>query len=273
MFLDDLAGKNDLRNYFAKAENLDNTIYTLFRADVSLRLSDYENAVAAYQKLNELYPHSPEFSEKLIALTRSFGQKNFQTLNQSANLAKTEADFSPTDQTYRTRSGEIFAETGDYKKSNAEWAKLIPSAVGEKEIYLDAATVYWDYFQYDEALKTIETTREKFADNSLYAFETGVIYEAQHKENQAIGEYVKALAVWDEDRNQKEKAKKRLVYLSRKTPEILPAIDAAFIKEKRSNRDEYLSLGYAEFLRKINNEMEVEKVINQMSQKVRIPHF
>ena len=197
-----------------RAEGFDNTIYTLFRADVSVHLSNFENAVAAYRKLNELYPHSPEFSEKLIALTRSFGQKNSETLNESANFAKTEADFSPTNQNYRTRSGEIFAETGDYKKSNAEWAKLIPSAVGEKEIYLDAATVYWDYFQYDEALKTIETTRKKFGDDTLYAFETGAIYEAKHLQTSGNRRICQGTRHHDEENNQKEKSKKRLVYLS-----------------------------------------------------------
>ncbi|CAN5839876.1 hypothetical protein BH20ACI4_BH20ACI4_21410 [soil metagenome] len=263
MFLDDLAGKNDLRNYLKRAEALDNTIYTLFRADASIYLSNFENAVAAYQKLNELYPHTPEFSEKLISLTRSFGQKNFQALNESANYAKTEADFSPTNQNYRTRSGEIFAETGDYEKSNTEWAKLIPQAIGEKEIYLDAATVYWDYFQYPEALETIKKTRVKFADDSLYAFESGAIYEAKHQEKQAVREYVKALGVNDEDERQKERSKKRLVYLSRKSPEILPAIDAAFAAEKRGGNTNYLSLGYAEFLQKTKREPQAEKVLNQ----------
>ncbi len=263
MFLDDLAIKSDLRNYLQKAEALDNTIYTLFRADVSLRLSNYENAVAAYQKLNELYPHTPEFSEKLISLTRSFGQKNFQTLNESANYAKTEADFSPTNQNYRMRSGEIFAETGDYEKSNTEWAKLIPSAVGEKEIYLDAATVFWDYFQYTEALETIKKTREKFADDSLYAFETGAIYEAGQREKQAVREYVKALGAKGEDERQKERSKKRLVYLMKKTPEIFLSIEAAFAAEKRGGNSDYLSLGYAEFLQETKRETQAEKVLNQ----------
>lgn len=263
MFLDDLASNNDLRNYLQKAEDFDNTIYTLFRADAAMRLSNFENAVAAYRKLNELYPHTPEFSEKLIALTRSFGQKNVAFLDQSAELAKTEADFAPTNQDYRTRSGEIFAETGDYKKSNAEWAKLIPSAVGEKEIYLDAATVYWDYFQYADALETITRTREKFKDDSLYAFETAAIYEAQHQQKQAIREYVKALGISGEDTRQKERAKKRLVYLSNKSPETFAAIEAAFASEKQRRNSEYLPLGYAEFLRETKRESKAEKVLNQ----------
>ena len=262
IFLDDPTYRSDLRNYANRAENVDNTIYTLFRADVSIRLSNYENAVAAYQKLNELYPHSPEFSEKLIALTRSFGQKNFQILNNSANYALDEADFSPSNQDYRTRSGEIFAETGNYKKSNAEWAKLIPQATGEKQIYLDTATVYWDYFQYDDALKTIETTRKKFADDSLYAFETGAIFEAKNRQNQAIGEYIKALGNISSDESQKEKSQKRLVYLSQKSPETFAAVDAAFRSQKTNGNSEYLSLGYAEFLSKTKRKTEAEKVLN-----------
>ena len=84
--------------------------------------------------------------------------------------------------------------------------KLIATADGEKEIYLDTATVYWDYFQYDDALRTIKISREKFGDETLYAFETGAILEAKI-ENQAIGEYVKAFGNRDEINKKRKKRK------------------------------------------------------------------
>lgn len=211
-FLDDLAEKGELREYLARATG-QNEIYDLFRADASVRLSIYENAIDAYRKLNEAYPNTAEFSERLIDLTRSFGQKNREILNESATLANAQANFTPSNAEQRTRSGEIYAELGEYKTARAEWRKLIAAARGEKETYLDAATVNWDYFQYDEALLTIKTLREKYADKTLYAFESGAIFEALHKLPEAVSEYVKALDSDRSDENQKEKAKNRLAVL------------------------------------------------------------
>lgn len=262
-FLNRLAEKGELRSFLQNAQSNENTVYELFRADASARLSDYENAVAAYRKLNRVYPHTPEFSERLIDLTRSFGQKNRQTLTEAAAVSQSNADFEMSSAEYRTRSGEIFAELGNYEKSRGEWDKLIPTASGDREIYLDAATVYWDYFQYDDALRTIKNLREKFADDTLYAFETGAILEAQDKQTAAIGEYVKAFDA-ERDDGQKAKAQKRLTKLAAKNSEVLPAVNSAFATETAKIKNtSFLALGYAEFLTEIKQNDQAELVLNR----------
>ena len=262
-FLNRLAEKGELRNFLRDAQGKDGIIYELFRADAAARLSDYENAVAAYRKLNEIYPHTPEYCERLIALTRSFGQKNREILMEAAAVSQSNADYEMSSAEYRTRSGEIFAELGDYEKSRGEWDKLIPTASGNREIYLDAATVYWDYYQYDDALRTIANLREKFADATLYAFEAGAIFEAQHKQNEAIGEYVKAFDA-NRDDEQKEKAIKRLVKLSARNRDVLPAINSAFALETAQRKNaSFASLGYAEFLARIKQNDRSEAILNR----------
>ena len=153
-------------------------IYKLFRADAAVRLSNYEAAVPAYRELNQLYPNTPEFAGRLVSFTRSFGQKSRENLIEAANVAQSQAEFMPSSAESLTRAGEIRAELGDYKGAGAEWEKLIATAEGTREIYLDAATVYWDYFQYREALQTIVKLREKTKDETLYAFEAGAIGSA-----------------------------------------------------------------------------------------------
>ena len=273
--MSDLAEKGELRNYLEKAQAGKNIIYELFRADASVRLSNYENAVEAYRKLNRIYPNTPEFSGRLVAFTRSFGQKNRELLTEAANVSKSQADFLPSVAAYRTTSGEIFAELGDYEKSREEWEKLIATARGDKEIYRDAATVYWDYFQYDDALRTIKVLREKFSDEALYAFEAGAVLEAKHETTRAIGEYVKALGAAGEAA-QKEKAKKRLAFLAAKDAnnaaensaaqngEIARIIESEFQIQSRKAKDAaYLSLGYAELLVKIEQPEKAENVLNR----------
>jgi len=261
IFLNHLAEKGELRTFLENAKN-DSGIYELFRADAFARLSDYENAVSAYRKLNEIYPNSPEFSERLISFTRSFGQKDREILSESANLAKIQADFSPSNAVYRTTSGEIFAEFGDYGKAREEWRRLIATERGEKEIYLETATVFWDYFQYDDALETIKNLRRKYSDDTLYAFETGALYEAKHEQNQAIAEYIKALAATDGEENQKFKAVNRLSVLALRSKENTRRIEAAFANRKAENAD-YIALGFAAYLFKTNNYEKAENILSK----------
>ncbi|HEX8734025.1 MAG TPA: tetratricopeptide repeat protein [Pyrinomonadaceae bacterium] len=282
-YLDDLAAKGELRNYLQKASG-ESTIYELFRADASVRLSNYENAIAAYRKLNEIYPNTPEFSARLVNFTRSLGQKNRAFLTEASGVAKSQADFSSAFADYRTTSGEIFAELGDYAKAREEWEKLILTARGNREIYLDTATVYWDYFQYDDALRTIKTLREKFADQTLYAFEAGAILESLHKPQEAVGEYVKALGTREEteDATQKDKAKKRLETLfDREADEkntakigLEKVVEAAFLNESAKLKDaSFPALGYAEFLFQTGQSAKAESVLNRAIAQSRDAEF
>ncbi len=273
-FLDDLAQTNCLRDYFEQSKARENTIYALFRADASARLSDFENAVAAYRRLNELYPNTPEFANRLINFTRSFGQKNRESLGEAAIVTNAAADFQPGSADERTRAGEIYAELGDYEKARGQWEKLIETARGDEDVYLDTATVYWDYFQYDDALRTIKTIRGKFGDDTLYAFETGAILEAENKETEAVSEYVKALDA-RRDQRQKEKAIGRLSHLSTREKHagdenksaknnLESIISSAFSRELQRQKDSsFLSLGYAEFLARSRQTDEAESVLNR----------
>ncbi|MEP6922982.1 MAG: hypothetical protein ABI954_00840, partial [Pyrinomonadaceae bacterium] len=167
--------------------------YKLFRADTAARLSNYEEAVSAYRELNSLYPNTPEYAERLITLTRSLGQINHTFLNEAAIVAHAQAESEPAQAEYRTRAGEIQAELGNYPLARAEWQKLIETGQGDPETYLETATVFWDYFQYEDAFTTIKKLREQTNDDSLYAFEAGAVLEAKHNLPAALAEYVKAL--------------------------------------------------------------------------------
>lgn len=260
-FLDDLAKKGELRGLLSQPHS-DSTVYKLFYAAAAMRLSDYEAAIDTYRELNSLYPNSPEFSEQLIDLTRSFGQKDRKILTEAAEAALSQTQFSPTSALVRTRSGELFAELGNYDRSREEWNMLIDTASGSRSVYLDTATVYWDYFQYDDALRVISTMRTKFADDTLCSFESGAIHESQHDVPGAIREYVKALDA-NRDDEQMERAKTRLTTLSRRNC-MMPLITSAFAAERRLRSDsEYLTLAYAGFLSDINKGDEAERLLDQ----------
>ncbi len=273
IYIKNLAEKNELRNYLNEArekccadENSpENLPYALFRADAAAHLANFEEAVDAYTKLNELYPHTTEFQERLLNFTRSFGQRNRGSLAQAANIAHAQAEFTPSSAEFRTRNGEIQAELGNYNIARSEWEKLIATESGDAEIYLDTATVYWDYFQYTDALRTIKNLREKMNDDTLYAFQTGAILESQHKLPEAVGEYIKALdSAEDENYSQTSRAKNRLAQIAGKTTDNLRLINAAFENERGKREDDSnLVLAYADFLREAKQISQAETILKR----------
>ena len=261
-FLDQLAEKGELRTLQTKATG-DSSVYKLFRADAAARLSDFETATEIYRELNVLYPNEDEFSGRLINFTRSFGQKNKGSLMEAARAAQSRADFLPSSNASLTEAGEIQAELGDYEKASENWEKLILTARGTREVYLETATIYWDYYQFERARQTIEKLRRKENDETLYAFEMGAIYEGEKKEGEAIVEYVKALDTNRRDEEQKSKAQKRLADLTRK-PQMASAIEAAFQKQiSRRDDSSFLILSYAEVLSRTNQTGRGENLLNR----------
>jgi cellulose synthase operon protein C len=265
-FLSHLASRNELRPYLERARErglaqargggdgervIDTLPYKLFRADAAAHLANYEEAIDAYRELNRLYPNTPEFSERLISFTRSLGQRNPKFLEEAAHLSHELAESFPASAQYRTRSGEIQAELGDYDRARGEWEQLIGTRRGTPDIYLETATVYWDYFQYADARRIIEQLRRQMNSPNLYAFQAGAILEAEHKRTEAITEYVKALDYYSYDYGEtidKGRAKRRLVTLYKRKG-VAAELQHAFEQERARRRDSSsLVLDYADLL-------------------------
>ncbi len=259
-FLSHLASHNELREYLNRARLMcsanasasdksatDALPYKLFRADSAAWLSNYEEAIDAYRELNRLYPNTPEFSERLVSFTRSFGQHNRNFLEEAAAAQTSLADAAPASIDYRTRAGEIYAELGDYSRAKGEWEKLIELGRGEPDTYLQTATIYWDYFQYADALRTINELRALMKDQTLYAYQAGAILEAQHQTRNALAEYAKAI---DEENTDYRRAKRRLLTLF-KQPGVAEQFDGAFEREaaRRCGDNSSLVLGYTGLLK------------------------
>ncbi|MEO6587865.1 MAG: hypothetical protein ABIP06_00940, partial [Pyrinomonadaceae bacterium] len=271
-FLDHLAEMGELRVYQARA-NGDTLIYKLFRADTAARLSNFEAAVGIYRELNQLYPNETEFSGRLVNFTRSFGQKDKEFLIEAARASQSQADYTPSSNALLTEAGEIQAELGDYEKASENWEKLITTARGTREVYLETATVYWDYYQFERARQTIGKLREKEKDETLYAFEMGAIYEGEKNEREAIDEYVKALDTTRRDEEQKSKAQKRLAGLAQK-PQLANLIDSSFQKEISRRKDaSFLILAYTEVLSQTNQTERGETLLNRQINATRSLEF
>ncbi|HNH81343.1 MAG TPA: tetratricopeptide repeat protein, partial [Acidobacteriota bacterium] len=264
-FLSHLASRKELRSSVEQARKkcatttknpLELLPYKLFQADAAIRLSDFEGAVETYRELIRLYPNNAEFTLRLVALNRSFGQKDRTALTEAATIQHAYTEANPAISGLRTTSGELYAELGDYGQAKAEWEKLLDLGRGEPEIYLDTATLYWDYFQYDDALHTIWRLREQLHNDSLYAYQAGAIHEAKHERPQALAEYVKALNQETTDYADRRKTRARLHVLYDRQ-DVPQALEQALAESYRTQpQPEWLVLGYAEFLKEVGQEAQ-----------------
>lgn len=244
-FLAYLSREGKLRQHAEIAREHDNPVYKMFRADAAAWLSNFDDAVDAYRELNRLYPNTPDFSERLIAFTRSFGQKDQRSLAECAQLQLAAADALPSSVGHRTRAGEVFAELGEMKRAAAEWERLLQLGAGDEATYLETATVYWDYFQYDDALRVLKTIRRQKHDDSLYAFQVVALLEAKHQTHDALAEYVKGLHVHSPNY---QRTKSRLKTLSARKGgqrQLQQALAAQLGRTRDADQRDGIVLGYA----------------------------
>lgn len=270
-YLTYLSKNGELRKYLSSArtklvnspENSNLLPYKLFRADAAIWLCNYEEAIDAYRELNNLYPGNSVLADQLVKLSRSFGQIQPKFLTEATKVQLKEIFLRPGSIEDRIRVGELYAEMNDYKKAKIEWLKLLDLGK-DKQTYLDVATVFWDYYQYDDALKTIEKLRKQQNDETLLAFEMGAILEAKHQTNAAIKEYVKGLS---RDNEQFNKTKNRLAILYRRDDLLSKEIEKAFsLYSRQTKSPEKFVLGYIKVLEKVD---EKEKAAQLLKRKIK----
>jgi tetratricopeptide (TPR) repeat protein len=148
--------------------------------------SHFENAAPVMQTLAMSYPADRELNESASSLYRSMGQTDV-----AARIAERLSRSEPRNLQALTRVGEVYADREQFDKARPIWNRLADVQPGRVDGYREAATVFWDYFLYDDALRVIADSRAKLQDNTALAYEAGAIYENKRQYAQAIGEYLK----------------------------------------------------------------------------------
>lgn len=265
-YLSYLAGNNRLREYSQTARGRDNAVYKLFRADAATWLSNFEESVDAYRELNRLYPNTPEFANRLVAFTRSFGQKDQKSLEECATIQLAVSESCPASTEHRTRAGEVFAELGDYKRAAAQWEQLLKISAGDEEAFLETATIYWDYFQYNDALRVLKLIRRQKQDDTLYAFQVAAILETQYKTTEALAEYVKDLHPHSHNYR---RAKARLKTLSARNgipQQLRQVLNAQLARTRDADQRDGILLGYVYLLNDLERWPEAAPLLKRQVQ-------
>ncbi|MBI3652730.1 MAG: hypothetical protein HY231_17040 [Acidobacteria bacterium] len=254
-----LSSKNQLRDKYRQAEAQSKTAtnvapankidakfaYQTFHADAALWLSHHDEALTAYRQLATLYPGETQYADRLADLTRSFGQTADKLYEESAQTLEKMAEVYPAKHEYRIKAGEVYAQLGDFKRAGEQWDKLTRQEPGERETYLEVATVYWDYYQFDQALRVFRDLRQTTGDGNLYAYRMGAVYEGKGDLDAAIAEYVKVL---NEPGDGRDTVAKRLAQLARRKG-LAEKIAAQYNRVIAAHQNDWqMVIGYATYL-------------------------
>lgn len=193
-----------------------------FIAEAEAWQSHFEAAGPAFHGLTVDFPAEVELAQRAAALHRSLAYFDMQSIPVAANIERNLQRFDPRDRATLTRLGEIYAEHGLFDSARPYWNQIAQVEPGKSEGYLDAATVFWDYFQFDDALRLIEEGRKKLSQPALFAYEAGAIYENKRDYARAVAEYVQGALTADND----SPARRRLLRLARR-PQLRELIEDA----------------------------------------------
>lgn len=267
-----LSSQKQLRDRYQKAKNQATTAaqtpntYRIFAADSALWLSHHDEALDAYRQLNAMYPGEPQYADRLTDLTRSFGQQSDKYYEESALILSHMADLYPSEHPYRIKAGEVYASLGDFKRAAVEWNKLTQLEPGQRDTYLEAATVFWDYYQYDEAIRVFKELRNVTGDQNVYAYRLGAVYEGKGDTDSAIAEYVKVLS---EPGDGRDTVAKRLAQLSKRKG-LSEKIVAAYQNARAAHPTDWqMVIGYADYQAESDHQPEalatLRKEVSQSS--------
>jgi cellulose synthase operon protein C len=162
-----------------------------FLGEADIWRSRFESATPIVSALAAEFPSDVELNQRVGSLHRSLSYNDARETDAAARAFARLYEYEPRNMAILTTLGEIYADRERYDRARAHWERLPAIEPGKAAGYLEAATVFWDYYQFDDALRMIARGRTTLGDQALYAYEAGAIYEGLRQPERAIGEYAR----------------------------------------------------------------------------------
>ncbi len=189
-----------------------------FVAEAEAWRSHFEQAAPGLDALAAQHPAEPGLAGRAAALDRSLAAFDPQPggpgmpgpyMAKAVGIEEKLHQFAPRESARLTEIGEIYADRELFGRARPYWNRIAGIEPGKPDGYLEAATVFWDYFLYDDALRLLEEGRRRLGNPLLYAYEAGAIYENKRDYARAVAEYMKGA-------ESGSSARARLIQLSRR---------------------------------------------------------
>ncbi|HVS74727.1 MAG TPA: hypothetical protein VHE23_04815 [Candidatus Acidoferrales bacterium] len=168
-------------------------------AQAHLWRSHFEESAPVLEALAQEYPADPEIGRTASSVFRSLAYFDSADTGIAVKIEGNLLAANPGSTANLARIGDIYADRELFARASPYWERIPRVAPGDSSGYLEAATIYWDYFDFDNALRLLADGRKKLGAENLYRYEAGAIYEAKRDYSRAIQEYVKgALAAGEQ---------------------------------------------------------------------------
>jgi tetratricopeptide (TPR) repeat protein len=174
----------------AKAASAANPAAARFVAEAEAWRSHFESAAAPLRTLATEFPGDAGLVTRAASTYRSLAAYDAHNTEVAVALTVNLNRAAPRDTEVLARTGDIYADRELFARARPYWNRIPTIEPGKPSGYLEAATIYWDYYNYSEALRLIGEARVKARQPQLYAYETGAIYEGQRNYARAVREYM-----------------------------------------------------------------------------------
>lgn len=161
-------------------------------ADGEIWRSHFEEGAPVLKGLAEVYPAEQELDRTASSIFRSLAHFDPAKTAVAVHIEENLLAANPGNKEILGRIGEIYADRDLLQQAAPYWERIPKVAPGQPDGYLEAATIYWDYFDFSNALRLMDEGREKLGNPTLYGYEEGAIYETQRDYARAVREYADA---------------------------------------------------------------------------------
>ena len=169
-----------------------NPVAGQYIAQADLWRSHFEDSAPVLKALADVYPAEPELGRTASSVFRSLAYFDPGKTGVAVKIEENLLTANPGSREILARIGDIYSDRELFSQAAPYWERIPKVAPGESGGYLEAATIYWDYYDFDNALRLLEEGRKKLRDESLYGYEEGAIYEGKRDYAHAIREYANA---------------------------------------------------------------------------------
>ena len=180
-----LSQAGSLDRELAAASN-SNPAAARFRAEGEAWRGHFEAAAPLMRATAAEFPGDADVVLRAATLERSLGRTD-----SAVALARNLSLAAPRDRDALARIGDIYADRERFTRAAPYWNRMPLTEPGNRESWLEAATVFWDYYKYDDALRLIAAARARLKQPALYAYEAGAIYEGKRDYANAVRQYAK----------------------------------------------------------------------------------
>ncbi len=174
----------------------------------------FEQAAPLMLAVESAYPADVEIGRRTAAIYRSLGTIDPKQTDQAVSVEAKLHDADPRDHAALTRLGEMEADRENFGRAAQAWNQIPAIEPANADAYLETASIFWDYYRYDDALRSLNEARTKLAQPAVFAYEAGAILENERAYDRAIREYARG-AIEQPGSN----AQRRLLALARR-PEL-----------------------------------------------------